>query len=347
MFTGKIVLVTGGTGSFGYAFIRNLLESDTVGRIVVFSRDEKKQYDMMNAIDDPKLEFVIGDTRERDRVFEVVEGVDYLFHAAALKHVPSCEFFPQEAVKTNVSGSANVLDAAEFHNVKKVVSLSTDKAVYPINAMGMTKALMEKLMIAKSRTSRSETVFVAVRYGNVMYSRGSVIPLFVRQIKEGRPLTITNPDMTRFLLPMPIAIELVMFAMEHGESGDILVRKSSAATLRDLAQGCLDAFGAKNEVVTIGIREGEKMGETLVTQEELATAQEFTDYYRIKPDQEMDYADYISKGFVERFGKEGYTSENTERLSAKETKELLLTLDEIQEEFRAYDGAVATVGDAS
>jgi UDP-glucose 4-epimerase len=327
-------MITGGTGSFGKTFIRKLLELQNFSRIIVFSRDEKKQSDMMTDFNDPKLRFMIGDIRDRDRVFEVMEGVDYVFHAAALKYVPSCEFFPLEAIKTNVLGSANVLDAAEVHKVKKVVLLSTDKAAYPINAMGMTKALMEKLMIVKSATTQSGTLFCAVRYGNVMYSRGSVIPLFVKQIKGHRPLTITNPDMTRFLLPLPAAVELVLFAMEHARSGDVFVKKSPATTMNNLAQACLDAFGAKNDIEIIGIREGEKMDETLVTQEELAAAEEFPDYYRIKPDRKLDYGDYVTKGFVERFGKEGYTSANTDRLSVDETKGLLLTLVEIQDELR-------------
>ena len=332
---GKSVLITGGTGSFGNAFIQSALGSDDVERIIVFSRDEKKQHDMMTTYRDPRIKYLIGNTRDRERVFEAMEGVDYVFHAAALKHVPSCEFFPMEAVKTNILGSANVLDAAEACDVERVVLLSTDKAVYPINAMGMTKALMEKIMVAKSRTTPSRTVLCAVRYGNVVYSRGSVLPLFVKQIKENAPLTVTNPAMTRFMLTLPNAIDLVLFAMEHGKSGDILVRKSPAATIGDMAQACLEAFDASNPIETIGIREGEKMNETLVTQEELASAQEFPEYYRITQGRNTEYTDYVDRGFVEGFGREGYTSSNTERLDVEQTRAVLLTVREIQEELRS------------
>lgn len=346
MFASKTVLITGGTGSFGNAFIKLLLAHHDIGSIIVFSRDEKKHYDMMHTFDSSKLRFVIGDVRERRRVFAEMKGVDYVFHAAALKHVPSCEFFPLEALKTNVLGSANVLDAAEYHEVDKVVLLSSDKAVYPINAMGMTKGLMEKLMTAKSRTSRSRTIFCAVRYGNVMYSRGSVIPLFVRQIKEGRSLTITNPDMTRFLMPLSTAVQLVETAIATGNSGDIFVRKSPAGAVGDIALACLNVFGARNEIVRIGIREGEKMHETLVTQEDLATAEEFPEHWRIIPDKKMNYADYISKGFIQGFGAGGYTSENTDRLTVKQIEALLLSLEDIQQELSSGSRPIPTPNDA-
>jgi len=324
-------MITGGTGSFGRAFIENLLNHNICGKIVVFSRDEKKQYDMRKYFNNSKINFIIGDTRDRERVFEAMHGVDYVFHAAALKHVPSCEFFPLEATKTNVLGSANVLDAAEYCNVKKVVVLSTDKAVYPLNAMGLTKGLMEKLMIAKSRTSYSNTIYCAIRYGNVMYSRGSVIPLFVEQIKAGKPVTITYPNMTRFLMPLDIAVELVLFAIENANNGDIFVRKAPASTIQDLAQACLNIFHAKNKIETIGIREGEKIHETLVNHEELITAEEFPDYYRIRPDMKMDYEDYFNRGYADKIEKDGYTSSNTKQLKIKEIEELLLSLGEIRD----------------
>ena len=336
IFKGKSILITGGTGSFGNAFIQRLLRYDEVECIIVFSRDEKKQHDMTTTYRDPRIKYLIGDTRDRERVFEAMQGVNYVFHAAALKHVPSCEFFPMEAVKTNILGSQNVVEAAEAHGVERVVLLSTDKAVYPMNAMGMTKALMEKIMVTKARTTSSETIFCAVRYGNVMYSRGSVIPLFVKQIKDNKPLTVTNPDMTRFLLTLPDAIDLVMFAMEHGKSGDILVRKSSAATIGDIAQACLDTFGVNNPIKTIGIREGEKMNETLVTQEEFASAQEFSKYYQITQGRNSEYADYVDRGVIEKLGREGYTSFNTDRLDVEQTRALLLTVSEIQDELGSH-----------
>lgn len=332
MFDNKTVMVTGGTGSFGNTVIKNLIETHNFKEVIVFSRDEKKQYDMRLAFNNPKLKFVIGDVRDRERVFDAMKGVDLVFHAAALKHVPSCEFFPLEAIKTNVLGSNNVLDAAEFHGVEKVVVLSTDKAVYPINAMGLSKALLEKIMIAKSRTVRSRTIFCGVRYGNVMYSRGSVIPLFVEQIKSGIPLSVTLPSMTRFLLPLPEAIKLVLFALEHGNNGDIFVRKSPASTIGDLAQACLNIFKAKKEMINLGIREGEKMHETLVTQEELISSEDFGDYFRLVPDKAMDYDEYFIKGHANNFPTEGYTSANTTRLTVTQTEELLLSLKEIQEE---------------
>ncbi len=332
MFNGKTIMITGGTGSFGNTVIKEIIKTSDFEEIIVFSRDEKKQYDMRIAFNNPKLKFVIGDVRDREKVFDAMAGTDLVFHAAALKHVPSCEFFPLEAVKTNVLGTSNVLDAADYHQTEKVVVLSTDKAVYPINAMGLSKAFLEKLMIAKSKTKKSSTVFCGVRYGNVMYSRGSVIPLFVDQIKNGKPLTVTSPLMTRFLLPLPIAVELVLFALAHGNNGDIFVRKAPAATIGDLAQACLNIFNATNEVVNIGVREGEKMHETLVTQEELVKSEEFSDFFRVRCDKDMDYDEYFIKGHTNRFPTEGYTSENASRLTTSQIEELLLSLDEIRQE---------------
>lgn len=328
----ETILVTGGTGSFGHQVVERILAESNPKEVIVFSRDEKKQYDMRNHFQNPKLTFVIGDVRDKDSVRKAMKGVDYVFHAAALKQVPSCEFFPFEAVKTNVLGASNVLDAAEENNVKKVVVLSTDKAVYPINAMGMTKALMEKLMLAKARSTRSDTIFCGVRYGNVMYSRGSVLPLFADQIRNHRPLTITEPSMTRFLLPLPIAVDLVFFALSHGENGDIFVRKSPAATVEDTARAMLDIFGSDVGIDVIGIREGEKMHETLVTQEELMKAEEYKNYYAVRNLEKIDYDKYFTEGTEVPIPKEGYTSANTQRLSLEETKQLILTLKEIQEE---------------
>lgn len=329
--SGSNILITGGTGSFGNHVIERLLAEHEPASIIVFSRDEKKQYDMRNKFRNSVLKFFIGDTRDRIKVYEVMKGVDYVFHAAALKQVPTCEFFPYEAVRTNIDGANNVLDAAEHAGVKKVVVLSTDKAVYPINAMGMTKALMEKLMLAKARESTSHTIYCGVRYGNVMYSRGSVLPLFVEQIRQGNPLTVTHPDMTRYLLPLPIAIDLVLFALECGKNGDVLVRKSPAATVRDMAKAMASIFNYSDELKEIGIREGEKMHETLVTREELIKAVDYPDYYRIQNLAEIDYDKFFIEGKHDGFPKEGYTSENTIRLSLHETKDLLLSLREIQE----------------
>lgn len=326
------ILVTGGTGSFGHQVVEKILTESNPKEIIVFSRDEKKQFDMRNQFQNPKLTFIIGDVRDKDSVQKVMKGVDYVFHAAALKQVPSCEFFPFEAVKTNVIGASNVLDAAEDNNVKKVVVLSTDKAVYPINAMGMTKALMEKLMLAKARSTRSNTIFCGVRYGNVMYSRGSVLPLFLEQIRHNRQLTITEPSMTRFLLPLPIAVDLVFFALNHGENGDILVRKSPAATVTHTAQAMLDIFDSDVGINIIGIREGEKMHETLVTQEELMKAEEYENYYRIRNLEKIDYDKYFSEGKDIPIPNEGYTSANTQRLSLEETKQLILSLKDVKDE---------------
>ncbi len=331
------ILITGGTGSFGNAVVERLLSDFSAGSITIFSRDEKKQYDMRKKFDNKTLRFIIGDVRDRHKVRQIMNGIDYVFHAAALKQVPNCEFFPYEAVLTNIMGTQNVLDAAEEDNVKKVVVLSTDKAVYPINAMGISKAMLEKLMLAKARMSYSDTVFCGVRYGNVMYSRGSVLPLFVEQIRQHVPITITSPDMTRFLLPLPIAIDLVLFALQHGQNGDLFVRKSPAATVRDTAEAMLEVFNSDAGIKIIGIREGEKMHETLVTQEDLMKAENFEDYYRIRNLEKLNYDKYFSEGRIDHFPKEGYTSANTKRLNKEETKELILSLREIQEALSGHD----------
>jgi UDP-glucose 4-epimerase len=328
---GSVILITGGTGSFGNHVTERLLTQYDPAQIIVYSRDEKKQFDMRNKFNNPKIKFIIGDTRDRIKVFKAMKNVDYVFHAAALKQVPTCEFYPYEAVQTNITGAFNVLDAAEECNVKKIVVLSTDKAVNPINAMGMSKALMEKLMLAKARDHQSGTVFCGVRYGNVMYSRGSVLPLFIEQMHFNKPLTITHPDMTRYLLPLSIAIDLVFFALEHGENGDLFVRKSSAATVKQLAEAMTDLFSYDLGIKEIGIREGEKMHETLVTREELIKSDSYDNYYRIKNLSSINYDKFFSEGKINHIPSEGYTSENTHRLSFEETKQLLLSLPEIQE----------------
>lgn len=328
----KTVLVTGGTGSFGHQVVERILAEASPKEIIIFSRDEKKQFDMRNEFQNDRLTFIVGDVRDKDSVNKVMsDDINYVFHAAALKQVPSCEFFPLEAIKTNILGASNVLDCAEERDVDKVVILSTDKAVYPINAMGMTKALMEKLMLAKARSTKSDTVFCGVRYGNVMYSRGSVFPLFLEQMQRGLPITVTEPNMTRFLLPLPVAIDLVLFAMENGENGDIHVRKSPAATVQHMAEAMRDLFKPDAEIKKIGIREGEKMHETLVTREELMKAVEYDDYYRIRNLEKIDYNKYFSEGAALKVPDDDYNSANTRRLSLDETKELLMTLREIKE----------------
>ena len=328
----KTILVTGGTGSFGHNVVEKILQTANPKEIIIFSRDEKKQFDMRNEFQNDKLTFLIGDVRDKDSVSKVMRrDIDYVFHAAALKQVPSCEFFPIEAAKTNIIGSSNVLDAAEEANVEKMVILSTDKAVYPINAMGISKAMMEKLMLAKARSHTSDTIFCGVRYGNVMYSRGSVFPLFLEQMQRGLPITVTGPNMTRFLLPLPVAIDLVLFAMANGENGDIHVRKSPAATVQHMAEAMRDLFKPTAEIKSIGIREGEKMHETLVTREELMKAVEYDDYFRIRSLEKIDYDKYFSAGQAVPVPKEDYNSFNTRRLSLDETKELLLSLREIKE----------------
>lgn len=332
-FKNKTILITGGTGSFGHALLDTLIEDD-FGEVRVFSRDELKQEEMRIKLSHPKIKFYIGDVRNRKSVDAAMKGVDYVFHAAALKQVPSCEFFPMEAVLTNVIGSSNVVESAIDHGVSRVVCLGTDKAVYPVNTMGMTKALMEKVAQAHSRKlSGSETVISSVRYGNVMCSRGSVIPLFIKQIKNNDPLTVTVPDMTRFLLPLSEAIELVVFAFQHAEQGDILVRKSAACTVEDLAIALRNLFKSDVPVNVIGMRHGEKIYETLASREELRKAEDMGDYYRIRmDDRDLNYNLYFSEGDQQEAATEDYTSHNTKRLTVAEVEELLVSLPEVRAE---------------
>ncbi len=327
------LLITGGTGSFGNAFLNKTLEKSNFDEIRIFSRDEKKQDDLRKKLSTPKVKFYIGDVRDVNSVQNVMQGVDYIFHAAALKQVPSCEFFPLEAVKTNILGTENILTCAAQEGVKKAVILSTDKAAYPINVMGMSKALMEKVMVAKSRNLNPEkTVFCGTRYGNVMASRGSVIPLLIEQIKQGKPLTLTRPDMTRFMMTLNHAVELVLFAFEHGEQGDLFVQKSPAATIEILALALKELFNSNLPIETIGIRHGEKMYETLVTEEEMLKADDLGDYFRIQADnRDLNYKKYFSEGQTTKLSGE-YNSENTKRLDVTGMKELLLELPEVQKE---------------
>lgn len=336
MFKNKVLMITGGTGSFGNTVLNRFLSTD-VSEIRIFSRDEKKQEEMRIALNNPKLKFYIGDVRDYESTCQAMKGVDYVFHAAALKQVPSCEFYPMEAVRTNVIGTENVMNAATVSGVKRLVVLSTDKAVYPINAMGISKALAEKLMVAKSRMQREgETVFCATRYGNVMASRGSVIPLFVSQIKEGKPLTVTDPNMTRFLMSLEDSVDLVLYAYEHGQQGDIFVQKAPASTVADLAQALTELFGGKEEARIIGTRHGEKLFESLISREEMAHAQDMGDYYRIPADnRDLNYAQYFSEGEEKISHSEDYTSHNTNRLNVEQVKSLLLKLDFIKDELRA------------
>jgi UDP-glucose 4-epimerase len=330
---GKTILVTGGTGSFGNNMVERILSDQHPNEIIVFSRDEKKQYDMRIRLNTDRVRFIIGDVRDKESIKRVMKGVDIVFHAAAYKQVPTCEFFPMEAVKTNILGSSNVLEAAEEAGAEKVIILSTDKAVYPINAMGMTKALMEKLMTAKARLN-GETVYSGVRYGNVMFSRGSVLPLFLNQIKSNTQLTVTNPDMTRFLLPLDTAIDLVLYAIERGENGDILVKKSPAATIDTLAEAMTIIFNHDKGVKTIGVREGEKMHETLVTREELMKTENNEEFYRIRNLRKLDYEEFFSSGKYDELPAEGYTSSNTHRLTLDEAIDLLLSCSQVQEQLR-------------
>jgi len=326
-FNGKCLLITGGTGSFGNAVLRRFLDTD-IREIRIFSRDEKKQDDMRQFYRNSKIKYFIGDVRDRRSMDNAMKGVDYVFHAAALKQVPSCEFFPTEAVRTNVLGCENVLDSAQFHNVKKVIVLSTDKAVYPINAMGMTKALSEKVMVAKSRNlNGSGTVFCGTRYGNVMASRGSVIPLFVNQMKAGQPVTVTDPNMTRFMMSLESAVDLVLFAFENGDNGDIFVKKSPATTIEILARALKELYGSESDVKVIGSRHGEKLYETLVNREEMVKAVDMGGFYRIPADnRDLNYNKYFTEGTEAVSQIEEYHSHNTYRLSLEETKELLLSL---------------------
>lgn len=337
MFSGKTLMITGGTGSFGNSVLKRFLDTE-VKEIRIFSRDEKKQEDMRIELNNPKVKFYIGDVRNFESLNFAMSGVDLIFHAAALKQVPSCEFYPMEAVRTNILGAENVLNAGLAHNVERIIVLSTDKAVYPINAMGMSKALMEKLMVAKARTldNDSKTVLCGTRYGNVMASRGSVIPLFVKQIKEGNPLTVTDPNMTRFLMSLDDAVDLVTYAFTGARQGDIFVQKSPASTIGDLAQALKEIFNAGNEVRVIGTRHGEKLYETLLTREELARAEDLKDYYRIIPDdRDLNYNKYFTEGAEQLSFLDDYNSHNTQRLNVKEIKEKLLKLDYIQDELRS------------
>jgi UDP-N-acetylglucosamine 4,6-dehydratase len=333
MFKDKILLITGGTGSFGNTVLKRFLNTE-VKEIRVFSRDEKKQEEMRIALGNPKLKFYIGDVRNYDSISQAMKGVDYVFHAAALKQVPSCEFYPMEAVRTNVLGTQNVLDGATANGVKRVVVLSTDKAVYPINAMGISKAMAEKLMIAKSRTQAStEAILCATRYGNVMASRGSVIPLFVSQIKAGNPLTITDPDMTRFLMSLGDSVDLVQYAFEHANQGDLFVQKAPASTVADLAQALKELFDSSVPINIIGTRHGEKLFESLISREEMAKAEDMGNYFRVPADnRDLNYAQYFTEGEEKIASFEDYTSHNTQRLSVPQIKELLLKLDFIREE---------------
>ena len=325
MFKDKILLITGGTGSFGNAVLARFLNSG-IKEIRIFSRDEKKQDEMRNHHNNDKLKFYIGDVRDYNSIEKAMIGVDYVFHAAALKQVPSCEFFPLEATKTNVLGTQNVIDAAISQNVSKVICLSTDKAAYPINAMGMSKALMEKVAIASSRNSE-KTIVCLTRYGNVMASRGSVIPLFLKQIQEGKPLTVTDPNMTRFLMSLEDAVDLVLFAFKNSRPGDLFVNKAPAGTIRDLAQALLELSNSTNQIKIIGTRHGEKLYETLCTREEMLKAEDMGDFYRIPADnRNLNYAQYISEGEIEVTRVEDYHSHNTTQLGVEGMKKLLSTL---------------------
>jgi UDP-glucose 4-epimerase len=338
MFKDKVLLITGGTGSFGNAMLKGFLNSD-LKEIRIFSRDEKKQEDMRIEYKNDKLNFVIGDIRDFDSINIAMAGVDFVFHAAALKQVPSCEFYPMQAVQTNILGAENVLEAAARNNVKRVVVLSTDKAVYPINTMGMSKALMEKLAVSKARDPRVQAVdavYTATRYGNVMASRGSIIPLFIKQIKEGKPLTITNPKMTRFMMSLDQSVELVLFAFTNGNPGDIFVQKSPGATIETLAQAIKELFNADNEIQIIGERHAEKMYETLCAKEEMAKADDMGDFYRIPADfRDLNYTKYLQTDGP-ALVKDEYNSDNTEQLNVEQLKELLLTLDYVKEELESY-----------
>ncbi len=337
MFKDKVLLITGGTGSFGNAVLKHFLNSE-LKEIRIFSRDEKKQEDMRIEYKNNKLNFIIGDVRDFDSINSAMNGVDYVFQAAALKQVPSCEFYPMQAVNTNILGSENVLEAAARNGVKKMVVLSTDKAVYPINTMGMTKALMEKLAISKAREPRvleNNAVICATRYGNVMCSRGSIIPLFIKQIKEGKPLTITNPNMTRFMMSLDESVSLVLFAFEHAQPGDIFVQKAPAATILTLATALKELFNAHNEIQIIGPRHGEKMYETLCGKEEMSKGTDLGGFYRIPADlRDLNYTKYIQTDGPALIDEE-YNSDNTKQLNVSELKDLLLTLDYVQQELKS------------
>jgi UDP-N-acetylglucosamine 4,6-dehydratase len=336
MFDGQVLMITGGTGSFGNAVLSRFLNTD-VREIRIFSRDEKKQEDMRIAMNNPKLRFYIGDVRNYDSIHEAMQGVDYVFHAAALKQVPSCEFYPMEAVRTNVLGAENVLNAAIACGVRRVIVLSTDKAVYPVNAMGISKAMMEKLMVAKARMRRDgETVLCATRYGNVMASRGSVIPLFVSQIKEGKPLTVTDPAMTRFLMSLEESVDLVLHAFQHGKQGDIFVQKAAASTVGDLAQALKELFASDVPLRVIGTRHGEKLYESLLSREEMARATDMGRYFCVPADdRDLNYNKYFIEGETQVSSFDDYTSHNTDRLNVEQVKALLMKLDFIKDELNA------------
>lgn len=332
MFKGKTLLITGGTGSFGNAVLKRFLDSD-IAEIRIFSRDEKKQDDMRKRYANSKLKFYIGDVRDYQSILNASRGVDFIYHAAALKQVPSCEFHPLEAVKTNVLGTENVLEAAIQNGVKRVVCLSTDKAVYPINAMGISKAMMEKVMVAKSRNvDSSRTVICGTRYGNVMASRGSVIPLFVEQIRAGKALTLTDPNMTRFMMTLADAVDLVLYAFEHGNNGDLFVQKAPAATVETLAQALTDLMGKPEHAIqVIGTRHGEKLYEALLSREEMVCAEDMGDYYRVPPDlRDLNYAKFVEQGEEKISRTEDYNSHNTERLDVEGMQRLLLKLEFMQ-----------------
>jgi UDP-N-acetylglucosamine 4,6-dehydratase len=333
MLKNKVLMITGGTGSFGNTVLKRFLKTD-VRKIIILSRDEKKQEDMRIALRNSKIQFVIGDVRDYESVAQAMHGVDFIFHAAALKQVPSCEFYPMEAVRTNVIGTENVLNAAIANKVKRVVVLSTDKAVYPINAMGISKAMAEKVMVAKSRNvPDGGTIMCATRYGNVMASRGSVIPLFIEKIKAGQPLTVTDPNMTRFLMSLEDSVDLVMHAFEHGQQGDIFVEKAPASTINDLANALTQMFAGNGDIKIIGTRHGEKLYETLVSREEMVKAEDRGRYYRVPADnRDLNYDKYILEGEPEANDVDDYTSHNTERLSVEKIMSLLMTLDYVREE---------------
>ena len=336
MFKNKTLLITGGTGSFGNAVLHRFLDSN-FAEIRIFSRDEKKQEDMRIALNSNKVKFYIGDVRDYDSVHDALRGVDYVFHAAALKQVPSCEFYPMEAVRTNVLGAENVMRAAIANEVSRCVVLSTDKAVYPINAMGISKAMMEKVMVAKSRLcDPGKTVLSATRYGNVMASRGSVIPLFLQQLKQGKQLTVTDPSMTRFLMSLEESVDLVLYAFEHAQPGDIFVQKAPASTVGDLAQAMVEMLGSANGIKVIGTRHGEKLYESLVSREEMARADDLTGYYRIPADsRDLNYDKYFVEGETGISSIDDYTSHNTRRLNVEQVKEVLIKLAIIQEAVNA------------
>lgn len=338
MFEGETLLITGGTGSFGHAVLNRFLKTN-IKEIRIFSRDEKKQDDMRHQYNDDKIKYYIGDVRNLQSLKDAMHGVDYIFHAAALKQVPSCEFFPIEAVKTNVIGTDNVLTAAIEEGVKKVICLSTDKAAYPINAMGTSKAMMEKVFVAKSRTvDPDKTLICGTRYGNVMCSRGSVIPLFIEQIKNGQALTVTEPQMTRFIMSLEEAVELVLFAFEHAENGDIMVQKAPACTIEVLAKAVRELFHADNEIKIIGIRHGEKMYETLLTNEECAHAIDMGDFFRVPADKrDLNYDKYFKEGNQKRTELTEFNSDNTELLNVEQVKRKLLSLEHIRSELAEWE----------